>query len=67
MVLEWFRRETLVVSVVGEKGARNVVVVAIELVCDGVMRGVGLELVCPLDSGWVPLNACVRRLIVGLR
>ena len=45
---------------VGGRGARNVVVVANELVCDGVMRGVGLEVVCPLDSGWVPLNACVR-------
>ena len=51
MVLESFRRETLVVSVVGEMGARNVVVVANGSVCGVVRRGVSQEELGPLGSG----------------
>ena len=51
MALEWFRLETLVVSVVGEMGARNVVVVVVGSVCGVVRRGVSQEEQGPHGSG----------------
>ena len=53
MVLESILQEILVVWVVGEVGARNVVVVVIGSVCGVVRRGVDQGEEGPHGSGWV--------------
>jgi hypothetical protein len=66
MVLESILQEILVVWVVGEVGARNVVVVVVGSVCGVVRRGVDQGEVGPHGSGWVPLGVCGRRWTVDL-
>ncbi len=66
MLPESFLRGILAVSEVGEAGVRSVVVVVIRSVCVVVRRGVSQEEEGPHGSGWVPLGACVRLLIMGL-
>ena len=66
MVLESILQEILVVWVVGEVGAQNVVVVVVGSVCGVVRRGVDQGEVGLHDSGLVPLGACVIQWTVGL-
>ena len=66
MVLEKILQDILVVWVVGEVGARSVVVVVIGSVCGVVRRGVDQGEVGLRGSGLVPLGVCGKRWTVDL-